>query len=107
MRISDWSSDVCSSDLGHADAPHGLGGDDAGEPALALLGRAELAELGAHLAVGEPRAGDGCTLGDEGFVADEALEGRSAAAAEPAGPRHAAHPPGPAPTGHGLLGLLS
>src|SRR3546814_9950061 len=24
MRISDWSSDVCSSDLGNKDAPHAL-----------------------------------------------------------------------------------
>src|SRR3546814_7330305 len=26
MRISDWSSDVCSSDLGHGDVPAGDGG---------------------------------------------------------------------------------
>src|SRR3546814_2495645 len=39
MRISDWSSDVCSSDLGELVADDAEGGrPDDGEPAVALVG---------------------------------------------------------------------
>src|SRR3546814_4369161 len=44
MRISDWSSDVCSSDLGNrVIAPSSLGGDSCGVPGLsAIVTRAAL-----------------------------------------------------------------
>src|SRR3546814_10694497 len=69
MRISDWSSDVCSSDLGgdHALVPN-LDGDHA------RLGHAERADLGdRHLgAVGLD--GDRLQQADRGAARAEALE---------------------------------
>src|SRR3546814_18186147 len=77
MRISDWSSDVCSSDLvARRDRPHGLARDHLREAEDGVQGRAQLvahqreeARLGAALRLGEaarfgvrlraPGAGDG------------------------------------------------
>src|SRR3546814_8008989 len=57
MRISDWSSDVCSSDL--ADAEIAFSGRDAGEVVALLLLAAEFQHHRTALAVGDPVRADG------------------------------------------------
>src|SRR3546814_5839730 len=92
MRISDWSSDVCSSDLGYAIDihPRGKGVGTEGEtgerhiPTIALpldhhLVRVDIAGVGQHLF----RRNDIVEVGVAMFVIVEVIEGtaRSAAAA--------------------------
>src|SRR3546814_15895080 len=48
MRISDWSSDVCSSDLLEELALHGLCGNGLGQVAVDAAGRVVLARGGEH-----------------------------------------------------------
>ncbi len=74
--------------LAHADAPHRRAGDDVGEPARSLLGRAELQQRRPHLPVGEPARRDRRAVGDERLVHDEPFERGPAVAALFDRPRH-------------------
>ena len=69
----------------HADVPSRIGG----EVGALLLGRAELEQRGAHLAVGEPGGGQRRALADQRLEHDEPLERAAAAAARLDGPGHA------------------
>src|SRR3546814_4343481 len=92
MRISDWSSDVCASDLAAEVAEHGLaladhpvarfvvragrvgaGGDDGEVHTVVALGQDPPAELGRHVSLGAPDQLDlaGLELGGD------AVDGRS------------------------------
>src|SRR3546814_14662933 len=67
MRISDWSSDVCSSDLGKADQLRDLGvGVDPGENVLALAQRVQNLLVAQALGQAQPAsvAGAGVKLGE-------------------------------------------
>src|SRR3546814_9046766 len=57
MRISDWSSDVCSSDLDDTIAPHNLARHTAADSDIGLSKAKSCAELGAMIYPAEPPTG--------------------------------------------------
>src|SRR3546814_19388280 len=71
MRISDWSSDVCSSDL--ADAAHDIHALEDGDVAVARGAGRGIASGDAHAAAGVERVVDVAVLDDAGGARIEGL----------------------------------
>src|SRR3546814_17728671 len=71
MRISDWSSDVCSSDLGPEDITRDI--TNVGEEALRNLDEAGIVYIGAEVGPGDILAGKITPKGESPMTPEEKL----------------------------------